>query len=411
MAGDGELQEGQNYEGAPGGRARTVSAGSGRRRPQRGAIGQAHRRDRLPRGARGEAPRFGWHVASCDGHDHAALRGAFGAFSAARIVRRRSSRGRSRARASRSWSIPSRSRDGGGTYRWHAGAPDDERFARAFAELEARDRRRLRGARPCAARARASRRPMRRPRRAARGRAGVRCRASRPRSVLRDEYVVDAYGDELCARSRARGPRRPRRRPRVRLPHPRLRARVSGPLRRVRDRRAGHGLDGGRASRGTGCCPSSTRSRRSSRRARTSRSTTRRARARRSIYALHYAGLIPAGPGKSHQSIRDISLLGALPDVDDRPARQRGGDARAPALGGRGSGGERRDPPRDRPVAAADRAARRASRSDAAHVLREGERRGAPRIRAGDAARGTHRLRAPRRARRARRSRSRTCRG
>jgi transketolase len=33
----------------------------------------------------------------------------------------------------------------------------------------------------------------------------------------------------------------------------------------------------------------------------------------RIIYACHYAGLIPAGPGKSHQSIRDISLLGALP--------------------------------------------------------------------------------------------------
>jgi len=33
------------------------------------------------------------------------------------------------------------------------------------------------------------------------------------------------------------------------------------------------------------------------------------------IYALHYAGLIPAGPGKSHQSVRDISLLGALPNV------------------------------------------------------------------------------------------------
>ena len=32
------------------------------------------------------------------------------------------------------------------------------------------------------------------------------------------------------------------------------------------------------------------------------------------IYALHYAGLIPAGPGKSHQSLRDISLLGALPN-------------------------------------------------------------------------------------------------
>ncbi len=32
------------------------------------------------------------------------------------------------------------------------------------------------------------------------------------------------------------------------------------------------------------------------------------------IYVCHYSGLIPAGPGKSHQSIRDISLLGALPN-------------------------------------------------------------------------------------------------
>ena len=37
------------------------------------------------------------------------------------------------------------------------------------------------------------------------------------------------------------------------------------------------------------------------------------------IYALHYAGLIPAGPGKSHQSIRDISLLAALPERRGRP--------------------------------------------------------------------------------------------
>jgi transketolase len=32
------------------------------------------------------------------------------------------------------------------------------------------------------------------------------------------------------------------------------------------------------------------------------------------IYGLHYAGLIPAGPGKSHQSLRDISLFAALPN-------------------------------------------------------------------------------------------------
>jgi transketolase len=33
------------------------------------------------------------------------------------------------------------------------------------------------------------------------------------------------------------------------------------------------------------------------------------------IYALHFAGMIPAGPGKSHQSVRDISLLGAIPNI------------------------------------------------------------------------------------------------
>ncbi|MGA2297471.1 MAG: transketolase C-terminal domain-containing protein [FCB group bacterium] len=33
------------------------------------------------------------------------------------------------------------------------------------------------------------------------------------------------------------------------------------------------------------------------------------------IYACNFAGLIPAGPGKSHQSVRDISLLGAIPNM------------------------------------------------------------------------------------------------
>ncbi len=34
------------------------------------------------------------------------------------------------------------------------------------------------------------------------------------------------------------------------------------------------------------------------------------------IYANHFAGLIPAGPGKSHQSLRDISVIGAIPNVE-----------------------------------------------------------------------------------------------
>ncbi|HHH39531.1 MAG TPA: 1-deoxy-D-xylulose-5-phosphate synthase [Sedimenticola sp.] len=35
----------------------------------------------------------------------------------------------------------------------------------------------------------------------------------------------------------------------------------------------------------------------------------------RIIYVCHYAGLLPAGPGKSHQSLRDASLFGALPGM------------------------------------------------------------------------------------------------
>jgi transketolase len=33
------------------------------------------------------------------------------------------------------------------------------------------------------------------------------------------------------------------------------------------------------------------------------------------IYAAHFAGMIPAGPGKSHQSVRDIGLMGSLPNL------------------------------------------------------------------------------------------------
>ena len=36
---------------------------------------------------------------------------------------------------------------------------------------------------------------------------------------------------------------------------------------------------------------------------------------KKALYACHYAGLLPAGPGKSHQSVRDISLFGAFPKM------------------------------------------------------------------------------------------------
>ena len=55
--------------------------------------------------------------------------------------RRRSSRDTIKGKGVSFMEHPVALAEGGGTYRWHAGAPDDEAFARAFAELRGRDRR------------------------------------------------------------------------------------------------------------------------------------------------------------------------------------------------------------------------------------------------------------------------------
>ena len=90
---------------------------------------------------------------------------------------------------------PEALRAGGGTYRWHAGAPDDEAFARAFAEIAERLEEGLGtlGLGPLRLEPLAAEPEPRHP--VARGRARV-GRGTR-RSRVTDEYVVDAYGEEL----------------------------------------------------------------------------------------------------------------------------------------------------------------------------------------------------------------------
>ena len=156
----------------------------------------------------------------------------------------------------------------------------------------------------------------------------------------------------------ARRPRRPRRRPRLRLPRARLRARVPGPLRRVRDRRAGHGLDrcGARASR-----PAAGRQ--------LVRVVSRVAGERADLQPGERAdeGRLCAALRRAHpRRPREVAPVGArhlapggASGHDDRAARKLGGGASAPALGGRGGRRRRRDPARHRAVAAADRASRR----------------------------------------------------
>jgi len=208
---------------------------------------------------------------------------------------------------------PAALRTGGGTYRWHAGAPDDENFERAFAEIAGRldERVQAAGLEPL------SREPLEIEQDAAAGSlvGEPESGAGTPMSRVTDDYVVDAYGDEL-----------------VRLGAERedlvvLDADLASDC-RVRafelaypDRFVECGIAeqdmvstaAGLARNGLLPVVNSFASFLASR---ANEQIYNQASERtRVIYALHYAGLIPAGPGKSHQSIRDVSLLAALPDL------------------------------------------------------------------------------------------------
>jgi transketolase len=311
MVGDGELQEGQNYEGLQAA-AHERLAGltvvvdrnelqSDKRTEEIVSMGSLE--DRFAA--------FGWHVESCDGHDVAALRGAFVSF---REVDDRPQALVAHTVKGRGVSFmehPVALEDGGGTYRWHAGAPDDQAFEKAFAELAGRIGERLvelglpaLELEPVDA--------------IDDGRVGSsigepESGAGRSRSRVTDEYVVDAYGDEL-----------------VRLGGERddlvvLDADLASDCRIRRfeiaypDRFLECGIAeqdlvstaAGLARHGLLPVANSFASFLASRA--NEQIYNQASEGSRVVYALHYAGLIPAGPGKSHQSVRDISLLAALP--------------------------------------------------------------------------------------------------
>src|SRR5918996_4652363 len=136
MTGDGELQEGQNWEGLQA--AAHQRAGglwvivdrnelqSDKPTEEILALGDLEAKLRS----------FGWLVESCDGHDHAALRRVFAAFrDGPEDVPKALVAETIKGKGVSFMEHPAALRDGGGTYRWHAGAPDDESFWRAHAEL------------------------------------------------------------------------------------------------------------------------------------------------------------------------------------------------------------------------------------------------------------------------------------
>ena len=307
MTGDGELQEGQNFEGLQAAAAHALGQlwvivdrnelQSDKPTDEILALGDLETKLRA----------FGWHVASCDGHDHAALARVFAEFrsggDAPKVLLANTIKGKGVSFMEH----PRALAEGSGTYRWHAGAPDDDAFGRAYDELVERIRVRMPDLRL---------EPVRdaeadqiyslegEPESGA---------AVRPR--VTDEYVAEAYGEALLELAE----RHPelvvldadlasdcRIRP-FELAHP-DRFHESGIAEQDMVSAAA-----GMARHGLLPVVNSFAAFLASRA--NEQIYNQASEQTKVVYALHYAGLIPAGPGKSHQSIRDVSLLGALPNM------------------------------------------------------------------------------------------------
>jgi transketolase len=302
MTGDGELQEGQNFEGlqaaaahAQGNLCIVVDRNelqSDKPTDEILSLGDLEMKLRA----------FGWQVASCDGHDHDELARVFADFRARDDAPQALIANTIKGKGVSFMEHPHALREGGGTYRWHAGAPDDESFARAYAELIARIGERLPNLRLLSVDA-------------IEGSVGEPESGIAMRTRVTDEYVAAAYGEELLALA----DRYPelvvldadlasdcRIRP-FELAHPE-RFHESGIAEQDMVSAAA-----GMARHGLLPVVNSFAAFLAARA--NEQIYNQASEGSKVVYALHYAGLVPAGPGKSHQSIRDVSLLGALPNV------------------------------------------------------------------------------------------------
>jgi transketolase len=303
MTGDGELQEGQNFEGLQAAAAHAQGnlwvivdrneLQSDKPTAEILSLGDLQEKLRA----------FGWHVASCDGHDHDQLAAVFADFRSREDVPKVLVANTIKGRGVSFMEHPYALREGGGTYRWHAGAPDDESFARAHAELVERIRAQLPDLQ------------LEPVRDVGEGSVGEPESGIATRTRVTDEYVAAGYGDALLELAQA---------------HPELvvlDADLASDC-RIRPFELEHperfhesgiaeqdmvSAAAGMARHGLLPVVNSFASFLAARA--NEQIYNQASEGSKVIYALHYAGLIPAGPGKSHQSIRDISLLAALPNV------------------------------------------------------------------------------------------------
>jgi len=241
---------------------------------------------------------FGWHVERCDGHDYAALGRAFNIFrnitDKPKVLIADTIKGKGISFMEGPQALIS----GEGLYKWHAGAPDDDAYEAGHAELLDCINKRL-------------------------GEAGLDAISlelvetrEKGRVRLKDtaEKVVNAYGEALVALGEERKD--------IVVLDADLAADCGlRPFEQAYpDRFIENGIAeqdmvsmaGGLALQGLLPIVNSFGVFLASRA--NEQIYANASERTKIIYVCHYAGLIPAGPGKSHQSLRDISLLGAIPN-------------------------------------------------------------------------------------------------
>jgi transketolase len=316
MTGDGELQEGQNYEALQstvqqGITGLTVIVDHNKVQSDR-LVGEI-----LPLGDLAAKFRAsGWYVTQCDGHDHGTLKRLWRELDEVKDRPKAIIADTIKGSGVSFMEHPRALADGHGYYRWHAGAPPDEFFAAAHQELVERVNTALAdlGAGPiqlAEVRQNSAGEPF-----FARNALGepVSSGAASAASTTR-EYVVEAYGAALVEAAA--------RRPDLVVLDADLAAdcrtrrfELEVPERFIQNGIAEQdmvSMAGGLARHGLLPVVNSFASFLASRaNEQIYNNATERSRI---VYACHYAGLIPAGPGKSHQSLRDVALFANLPDM------------------------------------------------------------------------------------------------
>lgn len=315
MLGDGELQEGQNYEGLRGAVNQQVNGltlivdhnkvQSDMAVAEIGDLGDLERKFSA----------FGWHVARCDGNDHEALAHAFSSLHQVVDQPKVLIADTLKGAGVSFMEHPKALQAGKGLYPWHAGAPDDGSYAAAFEEVLERVNRQIAG--PLELVEPEPPELLVGPTLAVQNSLGepVSLELAGKVGGVGGEYVVEAYGKallELAAqrddlvvldadlaadcRTRAFERQVPERFIQCGIAEQDMASMAAGLAR--------HGFVP--VVNSFACFLAS----------RANEQIYNQASERTHVvYVSHFGGLIPAGPGKSHQSLRDIGVLASLPNV------------------------------------------------------------------------------------------------